>query len=187
MLLAGLEPCELVLLDLPEKNELVRDWLLEVESRAPTRYVQGNLLYLEPEELAALGRFELVWCCGVLYHNVEQLRLLRRLFHLTATGGGVVVESSTTRSRRLARQNVVEIHWLRPYRDQRTITHHPSRLAIKSWLEMAGFTDVRIEDVYSRYTGWQRAVLTGIRPPEPHPYLSYVGPNAPEWAAGDAT
>src|SRR5207244_9520166 len=66
-------PCELVLLDLPEKNELVRDWLLEVESRAPTRYVQGNLLYLEPEELAALGRFELVWCCGVLYHNVEQL------------------------------------------------------------------------------------------------------------------
>src|SRR5439155_15404818 len=82
VLLAGLEPCELVLLDLPEKNELVRDWLLEVESRAPTRYVQGNLLYLEPEELAALGRFELVWCCGVLYHNVEQLRLLRRLFHL---------------------------------------------------------------------------------------------------------
>jgi hypothetical protein len=122
----------------------------------------------------------------VLYHNVEQLRLLRRLFHLTQPNGAVVIESATTRNKRLADLNVVEIHWPDLYRGQRTITHLPSRVAIKSWLEMVGFEQVRIEDVYSRATGWQRAVLTAVKPVQARPYLSYVGPDAPEWAAGDA-
>jgi tRNA (mo5U34)-methyltransferase len=187
ILLAGLGPEELVLLDLPEKDELVGSWLSDVEALAPTRYVSGNLMYLPPERLDQLGTFDLVWCLGVIYHNVEQLRLLRRLFHLTRPEGVVVIESSTTRDRRLADKNVVEVHWPKLYRDQRTITHQPSRLALKSWLEMVGFADVRIEDVYSRYTGWQRAVLTGVRPLEPQPYLSYRGEDAPPWIAGDAT
>ena len=186
-LLAGLGPSELVLLDLPEKDELVQQWLTAVEAICPTRYVTGNLMYLSPEELAGLGSFDLVWCLGVLYHNVEQLRLLRRLFHLTTTNGLVVVESATTRNRSLAGKNVVEVHWPELYRGQRTITHLPSRLALKSWLEMVGYTEVQIEPVYSRHTSWQRAVLTGIRPAEPKPYLSYVAEGAPPWAAGDAT
>lgn len=182
-LLASLDPSELVLLDLPEKDELVESWLGEVGGR----YLSGNLLYMGREELAALGTFDLVWCLGVVYHNVEQLRLLRRLFHLTRTNGMVVIESSTTRDRRLADRNVVEIHWPHTYRGERTITHHPSRLALRSWLEMVGFADVRIEDVYSRHTAWQRAVVTGVRPAEPKPYLSYVGEDAPPLIAGDAT
>ena len=76
-LLAGLDPEELVLLDLPEKTSRVRDWLPEVHTN--TRYIEGNLLYLSPDELAELGTFDLVWCLGVLYHNAEQLRLIRRL------------------------------------------------------------------------------------------------------------
>jgi SAM-dependent methyltransferase len=186
-LLAGLEPDELVLVDLPEKDDLVGAWLPEVESLAPTRHIAGNILYLEPSELEALGTFDLVWCLGVLYHNVEQLRLLRRLFHLTRPDGAVVVESATTRDRRLARRNVVEVHWPELYRSSRTITHLPSRLAIKSWLEMAGFTDVRIENVYSRHLRWQRAVVTGVRPLEPQPYVSYAGDDVSFWIAGDAT
>jgi len=186
-LLAALRPAELVLLDLPEKEDQVGSWLPEVEALCPTRFVVGNLLYLSAEEQAALGSFDLVWCLGVVYHNVEQLRLLRRLFHLTNPEGAVVVESSTTRDPALADKNVVEVHWPDLYRGQRTITHHPSRLALKSWLEMVGYADVRVEDVYSRYTGWQRAVLTGRRPVEPTPYLSYVGDAAEPWVAGDAT
>jgi SAM-dependent methyltransferase len=182
-LLASLDPSELVLLDLPEKDALVHGWLADVDAH----YVSGNLLYMRAEEIGALGVYDLVWCLGVVYHNVEQLRLLRRLFHLTRTNGMVVVESSTTRDRRLADRNVVEIHWPRTYRGERTITHHPSRLALKSWLEMVGFADVRIEDVFSRYASWQRAVVTGVRPAEPKPYLSYVGEDAPPWVAGDAT
>ncbi len=185
-LLAGLGPSELVLVDLPEKNELVGGWLPELEQLVPTRYVSANLLYAPPEQLAELGAFDLVWCLGVVYHNVEQLRLLRKLFNLTRTGGMVVIESSTTRDRGLADRNVVEIHWPTPYRGERTITHHPSRLALKSWLEMVGFADVRIEPVYSRGVRWQRAVLTAVRSEEPRPYLSYVGEQAPPWIAGEA-
>ena len=176
-----------MLLDLPEKHEMVQRWLPEIEALCPTRYVTGNLMYLSPPELAELGTFDLIWCLGVLYHNVEQLRLLRRLFHLTRTGGLVVIESATTRDRRLAGKNAVEVHWPDLYRNQRTITHLPSRLALRSWLEMVGFTEVRIESVYSHHTGWQRAVLTGVRPAQPKPYLSYAGDDAPPWVAGDAT
>lgn len=182
-LLASLQPAELVLVDLPEKDDLVHGWVAELEAT----YVSGNLLYMPAAELLELGSFDLIWCLGVVYHNVEQLRLLRRLFRLTRTDGLVVVESSTTRDRSLADRNVVELHWPDTYRGERTITHHPSRLALKSWLEMVGFADVRIEDVYSRQTAWQRAVLTGVRPAEPTPYLSYVGKDAPPWVAGDAT
>ncbi len=175
------------MLDLPEKDDLVQRWLAEIEAIAPTRYVTGNLMYLSADELAELGTFDLIWCLGVVYHNVEQLRLLRRLFHLARPNGLVVIESATTRSRRLAKLNAVEVHWPDLYRGQRTITHLPSRQALKSWLEMVGFTDVAVESVYSRHTGWQRAVLTGVRPTEPKPYLSYVGEDAPPWVAGDAT
>jgi SAM-dependent methyltransferase len=133
-LLAALEPSELVLIELPEKRELVGRWLPALERRCPTRYVEANLLYMEPSEIAALGSFELVWCLGVIYHNVEQLRLVRRLFNLCATDGALVLESSTTRTRALANRNVVEIHWPEQYRHTPTITHHPSRLALKSWL-----------------------------------------------------
>src|SRR5438874_48671 len=83
-LLASLEPRDLVLLDLPEKDALVESWISELDAR----YVSGNLLYLTPAELAGLGTFDLVWCLGVLYHNAEQLRRLRR-----------PVRSSTTRQR----------------------------------------------------------------------------------------
>jgi 2-polyprenyl-3-methyl-5-hydroxy-6-metoxy-1,4-benzoquinol methylase len=186
-LLAGLQPAELVLLDLPEKQEQVAGWLPEVEAVCPARFVTGNLLYLAEGQRAELGTFDLVWCLGVVYHNVEQLRLMRRLFHLTNPEGAVVVESATTRDTSLADKNVVEVHWPDLYRGQRTITHLPSRLALKSWLEMVGYADVRLEDVYSRYTAWQRAVLTGFRPLEPSPYLSYVGEAALPWVAGDAT
>lgn len=188
-LLASLQPSELVLLDLPEKDKLVDTWLseLERESGCDVRYVSGNLLYLERESLEQLGTFDLVWCLGVLYHNAEQLRLLRRLFNLTSEGGALVLESATTRDRMLARRNVVEIHWPELYRGERTITHLPSRRAVRSWLEMVGYADVRIEPVYSRASRWQRTVLSARRPLDPHPYVSYAGPDAPPWIAGEAT
>jgi SAM-dependent methyltransferase len=159
-LLATLAPRELVTIDLAEKADEIGTWLAEVPV---ARHVEGNVLYMDERERAELGRFELVWCLGVLYHNAEQLRLLRRLYELTAEGGLVVVESSTTRSRILGGRNVVELHWPETYRDVPTITHLPSRRAIASWLEMVGFSDVRIRDVYSRGLSRQRAVLTGRR------------------------
>lgn len=187
-LLAGLDPSELVLLDLPEKSEAIRRWLPEVAARCPVQYVEGNLLYLDREQIRQLGVFDLVRCLGVVYHNVEQLRLLRRLFHLCAEGGLVVVESATTRNRRLAGLNVVELHWPDAYRAVPTMTHLPSRRALASWIEMAGFSDVEVLDVYSRELRWQRAVLTGRKLSSRAPYVSYVESGAnPAYVAGDAS
>jgi 2-polyprenyl-3-methyl-5-hydroxy-6-metoxy-1,4-benzoquinol methylase len=169
-LLATLDPRELVTIDLAEKAGEIASWLAQVPV---ARHVEANVLHMGERERAELGRFDLVWCLGVLYHNTEQMRLLRRLYELTADGGLVVVESSTTRSRILGGRNVVEVHWPETYRHVPTITHLPSRRAIASWLEMVGFTDVRIRDVYSRGLGRQRAVLTGRRDPGATAYAGY--------------
>ena len=186
VLLASLAPSELLLVDLPEKRQVIDAWLPELSERVPTRLIEGNLLYLDPDEIRALGTFDLVWCLGVLYHNVEQLRLLRRLFTLCAPGGLVVIETSTTRNLLLTHRNVVEVHWPKPYRDTQTVTHLPSRRAVASWLEMVGFSDVRVVPAYSWFTGWQRAVLTGVRPEQDRPYASYSPGHGDIWPAGDA-
>jgi 2-polyprenyl-3-methyl-5-hydroxy-6-metoxy-1,4-benzoquinol methylase len=185
-LLATLAPSELVLVDLPEKRDVIDAWLPALTEGIPARLVEANLLYLDHEEIAALGRFDIVWCLGVLYHNVEQLRLLRRLFMLLAPRGLVVVETSTTRNLLLTRRNVVELHWPCPYRGTQTVTHLPSRRAVASWLEMVGFEDVRVLPVYSWYTGWQRAVLTGERRDADRAYASYAQRHGDLWHAGDA-
>jgi tRNA (mo5U34)-methyltransferase len=187
VLLATLNPSELVLVDLPEKESMVREWLPQVSCKCKTTYFEGNILYMTQEQYSQLGTFDLVWCLGVLYHNVEQFRLLKRLFDLCNVNGSLVIESATTRNKRLEKSNVVEIHWPDTYRNVQTITHLPSRLAIKSWLEMVGFVDVKIWNIYSREFGWQRAVLTGKKTSKSKPYISYAASGLnPIYVAGDA-
>jgi len=185
-LLASLAPSELTIIDLPEKHEHVLGWLEEVRKLSPTTYREANLLYMDGATFDGLGTFDLVWCLGVLYHNVEQLRLLRKLFRLCRPGGLVVVESATTRKRRLSRLNAVEVLWPEPYRGQSTITHLPTRRAVASWLQMVGFSEVRRWDAYSRRLAWQRAVFTAVRPEAPRPYVSYGEADNPAYIAGEA-
>ena len=187
-LLAPLGADELVLVDLPEKTPLVRTWLPDLEARHPVRYEEANILYLSDAQRKELDTFDLVWCLGVVYHNLEQLRLLRRLYDLCRDGGRVVVESSTARARLLRNRNVVELHWPEPFNGVPTVTHLPSRQALKSWLEMVGFVDVEICDVYSREVSRNRALLTGRKVADTPAFLSYgaTGLN-PAYRAGDAT
>jgi SAM-dependent methyltransferase len=174
LLLIALKPSELVLIDLPEQAAIVREWLPQVSRLCRTQYVEGNLLYLSQEQYRQLGTFDLIWCLGVLCHNFEQLRFLKRLFDLTHVNGCVVIECPTTSNKRLERLNVVEIHWPNTFGNLQTITHLPSRRALKSWLEMVGFTEVRLWDVYSKALARQRAVLTGRKTGTSQPYVSHV-------------
>jgi SAM-dependent methyltransferase len=163
-LLASLRPRELALVERPVKHDLTAGWLPAVGRLCPTRLVEADLLDLDEESLDDLGRFDLVWCLGVLYHNDEPVGLLRRLHDLCEPGGLLVLETSLTRNLRLYRKNVVEVHWPETFRGGR-VTHLPSRRAAASWLEIAGFTGVEPVDVYSWYTGWQRAVFLARRRP----------------------
>jgi SAM-dependent methyltransferase len=163
-LLATLGLRELVLVERPVKHGLVADWLPEIEALCPTRLVESDLLDLDEPTLAGLGLFDLVWCLGVLYHNDEPVTVLRRLHDLCSPGSPLVLETSLTRSFPLRRKNVVEVHWPETFRGGR-VTHLPSRRAVASWLEIAGFRDVRPVEVYSWFTGWQRAVFIARRGP----------------------
>ena len=149
---------ELVMIDLPEKRDGNVEWLENLQCKK--WYVEGNLLYMNEEELKEIGKFDLIWCTGVLYHNAEQLRLLRKLYCLLNKEGWLVLESSTARGPRKIREGAwVQVHYPQTYRDTGTITHHPTKGAIKAWLDMAGFSEVIDSDCYRRYN----SDLIGVR------------------------
>ena len=183
-LLAGLQPAELVLIDLPEKREQVKSWLPALQASTNVRYVEGNLLYLSPDEFESLGTFDLIWCLGVpALHNAEQLRLIRKLRMLCASDGTAVLETQIERSRR---PMVGVVGQRRPWGGVQTMTHVPSTSAVIAWMEMAGFGDVRREPILSRLTSRQRAVVTGRARGDAYRSYARTGLN-PDYTAGDAT
>lgn len=139
--LVSFQPDELIMIDLPEKRESVDNWLAEISCKH--QYIESNFMYMANEEIHSLGKFDLIWCTGVLYHNAEQLRFLRKLYKLLNPGGYLVLESATLRlSKKMADKPYVEIHYPQTYRNTGTITHLPSASAIKSWLLMVGFQEI---------------------------------------------
>jgi hypothetical protein len=59
-------------------------------------------------------------------------------------------------------------------------------LAIKSWLEIVGFSNVKIWDVYSRALDGQRALLTANKTNVNKPQISYEAPINPEYIVGES-
>jgi len=148
--LASMAPAELVMIDLPEKRAVNEVWLKELS--CPHKYIEANLMYMSGAEHDALGQFRLVWCTGVLYHNAEQMRLLRKLYRLLEPGGYLVLESATLRAARRLRDGCfVEIHYPETYRNTGTVTHLPTRGAIRAWLKMVGFQEIHDSKCYRRY------------------------------------
>ena len=60
-------------------------------------------------EYEDLGKFDLIYFTGVLYHNPEQLRFIKRLYDQLNIDGVLVLESATIRKKALRNTNVVEI------------------------------------------------------------------------------
>ena len=102
------------------------------------------------KDYESLGKFDLIYFTGVLYHNPEQLRFIQKLYDKLNYGGVLVLESATTRKRKLINENVVEIHYPKTYRDTTTVSHLPSKKAIISWLQMAGFKEIYNSKCYEK-------------------------------------
>jgi 2-polyprenyl-3-methyl-5-hydroxy-6-metoxy-1,4-benzoquinol methylase len=148
--LASLSPSELVMIDLPEKRAGNEVWLKKLA--CPNRYIEANFMYMAASEISDLGAFALVWCTGVLYHNAEQLRMLRKLYKLLDVGGCLVLESALMRAPRyLLDMPLVEIHYPVTHRNTGTVTHLPTVGAIKAWLKMVGFAEIHDADCYRKY------------------------------------
>jgi hypothetical protein len=159
---------------------MVSQWLSTIPGS--TRYVEGNLLYLGAEQFEDLGRFDLIWCLGVLYHNAEQLRLLRKLRLLSAPDAVTVIETEINPSRK----PIVQIYWPKPFGGIQTMTHIPSAKAVEAWMEMAGFSDVKRARILSRVTSRRRGVFTGRAAGLPYRSYAKTGLN-PEYVVGDST
>jgi len=137
--LSKLKPKKLVLIDLPQENRN-NLWLKNINYNY--EFIEKNFLYMDNEEINRLGKFDLIYSTGVIYHNAEQLRFLQKLYSILNKKGTLVLESTTIKNIFLRNLNLVQIWYPNSFRDTTTITHLPSRKAIKSWLKMVGFNKI---------------------------------------------
>ena len=161
--LMQMNPEKLVLIDLPDKEKQMRDILQKPEFDGVEFYV-GNIMYDSFE--TSLQGFDLIWFTGVLYHNPEQLRMIRVLYDLLSPGGVLVLESATARRKRNRHENIVEI-WhnvdkksRRKFHVSENVSHLPSQKAIQSWLEMVGFVKIQPSKCHAA-CGMQMAASRG--------------------------
>ena len=96
-----------MLIDLPDKEEINLKWLGNLKPNH--KFIQTNFLYMTQKDYESLGKFDLIYFTGVLYHNPEQLRFIQKLYDKLNYGGVLVLESATTRKRKLINENVVEV------------------------------------------------------------------------------
>lgn len=150
--LASLNPSELILIDLPENkdpnhhnNKFHEEYFLPNYKKIDlnTKIIYENFNYIKKEKLNSLGKFDLIWCTGVLYHTQEQLRLLRKIFNLLNFKGVLVLETATTRNNNLKKYRVIEVSETGEY-------HFPSRNAVITMLEMIGFKNLIISNCFDK-------------------------------------
>lgn len=174
---------EFVLIDLPRMEEHNRTWLKDFNS--PTlKYISANIMY--SPDIAQLEPFDLIWCTGVLYHNPEQLRMLRRLFEMLKPGGALLLESAVARRRAFRNEACVEIVYpvteevKKKYHISQNVTHLPSGKAMAAWLHMLGYVDIVEPGALkraSRKLARDRAAFIARRPVsgDGGAYYSHVG------------
>lgn len=146
--LMSLEPSKYILFDLPDKSVENEKWIENLNSNQ--ELIIKNFLYLSQEEYDRLGSFDLIYFTGVLYHNPEQLRFIKKLYDKLNIGGILVLESATIRNYFYRNKNLVQIFYPNTYRDTTTISHLPSKEAIKSWLRMVGFEKIIDSKCYEK-------------------------------------
>lgn len=145
--LLQLYPSEFILYDLPDKEDVNNNWVHLLDKNH--KLFIKNFLYISNEEYEKLGKFDLIYFTGVLYHNPEQLRFIKKLYDKLNIGGVLVLETATTRNYLLRNKNIVEVWYPNTYRDTSTITHLPSKKAVISWLKMVGFEKIYESKCYS--------------------------------------
>jgi SAM-dependent methyltransferase len=183
--LASLGPSQLVMIELPSKHQGNVKWLPDI--KCSHNFIEANFAYMKE---SILGRFDLIWCTGVLYHNAEQMRFLRKLYKLLNVGGYLVLESATLRKKTLQDGRFVEIYYPQTFRDPSTITHLPTASAIKAWLQMVGFREIYDSKCYEKGNKdliRQRMACICRKNAEDEGGVYYNYPGNPSYRYGDST
>lgn len=150
--LLKLKPSKFTLIDLPDKKKMINNWIKEIDSSIINIFYE-NIMY--EDSIINESPYDIIWCTGVLYHNPEQLRFLKRLFKVLKPGGTLIIETAT--SRRIGLNNeigVVEI-WddidnniKRKYHLSQNISHLPNKSAVNTWLKQVGFTEIIVSKCF---------------------------------------
>ena len=142
--LESLKPKSITLIELPvvknadhHLNKYYNEYLKPNLKKLKIEYnlIFANFHYMSNSEYNSLGKFDLIWCTGVLYHNPEQLRMLKKLYNLLETEGVLVLETSTTRNNSIQNEKVVEITTNGQY-------HFPTKKSLNQMLYMCGFDEI---------------------------------------------
>tara|TARA_Y100001958_G_C21244547_1_gene573784 strand:+ start:1743 stop:2519 length:777 start_codon:yes stop_codon:yes gene_type:complete len=141
--LETLQPESITLIELPlvknknhHLNKFYTDYLksnLE-KLNVKNKLIFANFQYMSKDEYDLLGKFDLIWFTGVLYHNPEQLKLIKKLYNLLEYNGVLVLETSTTRNSKLKKQTAIEIKNQGHY-------FFPTKKAVNLMLSMVGFEE----------------------------------------------
>ncbi len=142
--LQSLKPSSITIIDLPllqnEKHHLNKYYKEFLKPNFDKLNVKSNLIftnfhYMKSEEYDDLGKFDLIWCTGVLYHNPEQLKMLKKFYNLLNYEGVLVLETATTRNNKLSKQTAIEIEVGGQY-------HFPTKKALNLMIKMVGFSEI---------------------------------------------
>ncbi|MBE3655714.1 tRNA 5-methoxyuridine(34)/uridine 5-oxyacetic acid(34) synthase CmoB [Vibrio navarrensis] len=139
-LCVGIDPSHLFLIQFEAIRKLMGD-----DQRA-------HLLPLGIEQLPKLEAFDTVFSMGVLYHRRSPLDHLIQLKDQLVSGGELILETLVIEGD----ENAVLVPKER-YAQMRNVYFFPSARALKVWLELVGFEQVRIVDENVTSIGEQRS------------------------------
>jgi 2-polyprenyl-3-methyl-5-hydroxy-6-metoxy-1,4-benzoquinol methylase len=145
----SLFPKSITCVELAEKRNLVSGWCKNIKAPFNVHYV--DLLRWKTKD-----NYDLILFSGVLYHNIEQIRLIKKLRSLIKLDGAFILESATTRNNTLRNLNVIEVFWPDGYRNTKTVRFLPSKLACRSLLEISGFKIIETSDTNTAYVSPDR-------------------------------
>jgi SAM-dependent methyltransferase len=124
------KPKSITLVELLSKKIMLDKWVDNIKSHVNVHYC--DLLRFQTDE-----KFDLIIFSGILYHNTEQLRLLKKLRSLASPNAKLVCESATTRNPTFEAQNAIEVLYPAGYRNGPSIMFLPSKKALISLVSMA--------------------------------------------------
>ena len=105
-------------------------------------------------------KFDILLCSGVIYHNIEQVRILKKLHSLAKDNATLVFETVTARRPHLNKENIIEVHYPNTYRDTKTIIFIPSLSAAEAMLDISGWDIVQPISKDERYAAYCKKKTT---------------------------
>ena len=154
-----------VIFELKEKMNILNPILDKLSKKYNINFdiIVKNIMYENMET----SKFDIILCNGVLYHNAEQLKFLRKLYKMVNKDGILFIESAICRNPLYYESSCIEVNATGrqggnreavlsvPEKDilknnsNSTMTFLPTYKAIKNMVLLVGFNNILFENLHS--------------------------------------